>query len=254
MNINPVIVDLLPPVNSHPKSIVDILPQPKNDISNILMNKFRAENNLRNMLSQLKNQSAALDSNLGYEKYVKVTPDVQKVALEITHGAKTDDEKMYRIEQWVQKNVTYTSDIKNYHQSEYWAFPSETLRNRKGDCEDGAFLIHALGLASGVDPEKLRTYGGVVYDPNSGGPGGHGWVAYERELDNEWITLDWCYWAKHSDLDSRKPMSEDLNYIDDMWYVTADKTVETPIANKVRYASGGFHKDMIKGAYVNFKA
>jgi hypothetical protein len=251
--INPYIVSILPPVNTNPKSIVDIFPRPNpNGIESVLVNKLAAEEFLNKMLSQLKQNAVEIDSGLGYEEYVAITPDVQKLSMEITAGAKTDDEKMYRIEQWVQENIKYTSDIQEYGKSEYWATPTETIANVRGDCEDGAFLVHALGLASGVSSDKLRTYGGIVFDPSSNTPAGHGWTAYKRSIDGQWITLDWCYWAKHDSLDSRKPMSKDLNYIDDFWYVTADKTVETPIANKVRYAS--HLSNELKGNFSNFYA
>ncbi len=54
--------------------------------------------------------------------------------------------------------------------------------------------------------------------------------------DNEWVITDWCYWATDTPLSERQPMSEDYKYIDDYFYVQAGRTVETPYANKVRYA------------------
>jgi hypothetical protein len=66
---------------------------------------------------------------------------------------------------------------------------------------------------------------------------GHAWTAYQREIDNEWIVLDWCYGTTDSPLAEREPMSEDLKYIDDYFFVQATKTVETPYANRVRFAT-----------------
>jgi len=62
-------------------------------------------------------------------------------------------------------------------------------------------------------------------------------IAYQREIDNEWIVLDWSYWVKDSPLAEREPMSEDLKYIDDYFFVQATKTVETPYSNRVRFAA-----------------
>lgn len=62
------------------------------------------------------------------------------------------------------------------------------------------------------------------------------WTAYKRQTDEEWIITDWCYWAKDTPLAERDSMGSDLKYIDDYFYVQADKTVETPYVNKVRYA------------------
>jgi predicted transglutaminase-like cysteine proteinase len=43
-----------------------------------------------------------------------------------------------------------------------WALPTMTVESGQGDCEDGAFLIQSLALHAGVDPDRLRTYGGIV--------------------------------------------------------------------------------------------
>jgi hypothetical protein len=249
--IDPYIVSILPPVTTHPKNMVDtLLPQiPPNSVNGLLMNKISMESALQNLLMELKNKSMAVDSNLGYEKYVAPNPNIRKLAREITVGASSNDEKMYKIEQWVQENIAYQSDTKTYGMPEYWAMPQQTMNKEVGDCEDGAFLTHALGLAAGVPSEKLRTYGGIVFNPTTGMPAGHGWVAYQRETDNEWIPLDWCYWTMSSDLDSRTPMSMRREYIDDFWYITENKTVATPIANKVRYASQ--LSEDTKGSFIN---
>lgn len=105
------------------------------------------------------------------------------------------------------------------------------------NCEDGAFLMHSLALASGISPDRLRTYGGLVWADQYGyTTGGHAWTAYKRQTDEEWIITDWCYWAKDTPLAERDSMGSDVKYIDDYFYVQADKTVETPYVNKVRYA------------------
>jgi hypothetical protein len=154
---------------------------------------------------------------------------------------------MWKIEQWVQNNITYVSDEKNYGQSELWAYPTVTLNKESGDCEDGAFLMHSLALHAGIPPERLRTYGGLVWADNYGiTTGGHAWTSYKRETDDAWIITDWCYWAKDTPLSERQPMSGDFKYIDDYFYVEAGKTVETPYANKVRYA-----QQIPKGMFVN---
>ncbi len=67
------------------------------------------------------------------------------------------------------------------------------LLTMKGDCEDGAFLIMSLGLNAGVDPAKLRMYGGFVDAGQGAASGSHGWVAYRRESGNEWVAVPICY-------------------------------------------------------------
>lgn len=234
------IADILPKSPSKPKSLVDLL-KPQGATQSLF--------NIISQMYELKSMNTAFltgittkdDSGLGYEQYLQVgSTKLRDLAMSITHINDSDDTKMYKLEQWVKNNITYVSDTSNYGKAEMWAYPLQTLDKESGDCEDGAFLLHALGLAAGVDSERLRTYGGMVVDPsNPSMPGGHAWVAYQREDDDKWITLDWCYWAKSTDLYERIEMSDDLKYIDDFWYIEGTKTVSTPLANKVRYAQDG---------------
>ncbi|RKX64110.1 MAG: hypothetical protein DRP42_07000 [Tenericutes bacterium] len=223
---------LLPPTPTKPKSLVDIItPQASYiDIYSILSNALEAKWAVISFTGQ--------ETDAGYEKYLQFpNAKINALAKSIVSVSDMSDEKMYKIEQWVQDNIQYVSDITNYGQSELWAYPTVTLRKGSGDCEDGAFLMHSLALHAGISPERLRTYGGLVYTDRYGiTTGGHAWTAYKRETDNEWIITDWCYWAKDTPLADRMTMSKDLKYIDDYFYVEANKTVETPYANKVRYA------------------
>jgi len=226
------ITPLLPSNPTKPKSLVDILKPAASPL------------NIYSILSNVMEMRWAIISFTGqetddeYEKYLQFpNPKINALAKTIVSPTDTNDEKMYKIEQWVQDNITYVSDIKNYGQSELWAYPTMTLNKGTGDCEDGAFLMHSLALHAGIPPERLRTYGGLVWGDAYGiTTGGHAWTAYRRETDNEWIITDWCYWAKDTPLADRMTMSKDLKYIDDYFYVEVNKTVETPYANKVRYA------------------
>jgi len=66
------------------------------------------------------------------------------------------------------------------------------LRRGKGDCEDGAILMANMMLLSGVPYWRIRLNAGDVEG------GGHAYVTYLRETDNEWYILDWCYWPSES--------------------------------------------------------
>jgi len=54
----------------------------------------------------------------------------------------------------------------------------------KGDCEDGAFLVHSLLLHAGVPYDRIGTYGGLVESGEGAATGGHAWTAYRRESDD----------------------------------------------------------------------
>lgn len=188
-----------------------------------------------------KNAGIDADSGDGYQRYLNFyNAKIASLAKYIVGKSSTNDEKVYKIEQWVIENIKYTLDIHNYGMTEYWATPSLTLLRETGDCEDGAFLIHSLALHAGVPIDQLRTYGGFV-EIEEGIPmlGGHGWTAYRRESDDEWVEVDWCYYPTDSPLAERTPMRHDTKYFDDFFYFNAIKTVDTTFVNRIRRPSGG---------------
>lgn len=65
---------------------------------------------------------------------------------------------------------------------EYWAFPSETLQRKLGDCEDTSFLLASLLLASRIPNRNVRVVLGS-YDYV-----GHAWV--EVLTEGGWYILE----------------------------------------------------------------
>jgi predicted transglutaminase-like cysteine proteinase len=59
------------------------------------------------------------------------------------------------INAWVNGQIAYADDIKLYRQNDYWATSRETLRRRKGDCEDYAILKMDLLAAMGIDRDRM---------------------------------------------------------------------------------------------------
>jgi tetrahydromethanopterin S-methyltransferase subunit F len=149
----------------------------------------------------------------------------------------SNDTKMSKIARWVQNHIRYKEDIENYGYNEFWAPPVFTLTKGSGDCEDGAFLIMSLALNAGVPGNRLRMYGGVVKAGEGAATGGHGWVGYLRESDSQWIPVDFSYYP-NPNISSIKPMSEDIRYIDDYFFISAFEFVETPGTNRVRDPEG----------------
>lgn len=184
-------------------------------------------------------------SSADYSKYLQFpNRKIGQTADSIVNPGDSNDEKAYRITQWVIDNIEYQSDIETYGREEYWAYPAMTMTYKAGDCEDGAFLIHSLMLNAGVPPERIRTYGGYVSAGAGARTGGHGWTAYRRETDDEWVVLDWCYFPSRETVDERIPMKEDAKYIDDYFFVMLTETIETPYSNKVRHPAVGNLVDM----------
>ena len=77
---------------------------------------------------------------------------------------------------WVLEHVAYRSK----RGRDPWQFPDETLSLRTGDCEDIAFLVASLLLASGISGYHVRVALGEVEDA-SGERFDHAWVLYKSE-------------------------------------------------------------------------
>ena len=130
----------------------------------------------------------------------------------------TNDATMLMIQKWAVNNIKYIGDDLSQGTVEYWQFPFETIQFRNGDCEDGALLIAALAISAGVPPFRVRVVAGMVQPGPTAPQGGHGYVSYLRESDNQWVALDWCYLE-----DSKIPMHAKTilsknPYYKEMWF------------------------------------
>jgi hypothetical protein len=103
------------------------------------------------------------------------------------------DETIWNIQKWVVKNIKYVGDDLSQGVLEYWQFPFETLNLRLGDCEDGALLLAGLAINSNVPAFRVRMVAGNVQPDVTAPEGGHAYVMYLRESDNQWVAIDWCY-------------------------------------------------------------
>ena len=159
---------------------------------------------------------------------------IRYLAMQLVHPQDPDDVKMEKIQRWVVDNIEYMTDEDQYGYEELWVPPVMVLRTQKGDCEDGAFLIMSLGLNAGVDPDRLRMYGGFVDAGPGAASGGHGWVAYRRESDDEWVAVDFSYYPDLRSMDARTPLKNDQKYVDDYFFMTNQYFVTTENTNRIR--------------------
>ena len=112
---------------------------------------------------------------------------IERLVKKIVRPRHSNDLKMFKLEQWVIKNIRYRSDKKQFNMTERWTLPMETLQRRKGDCEDGAILLISLAVTAGVPSDRLRMYAPIKV------PGGwHACVAYLRDSDNRWVWMEWA--------------------------------------------------------------
>jgi len=118
----------------------------------------------------------------------------------------TNDQKAHNALKLVKKLITYTPDKTEFGMTEYWCRAYQTLDHKKGDCEDGAILLANIMLKSGIPYWRIRLNAGDVKG------GGHAYVTYCRETDNQFIVLDWCYWYKLSMIKDRKLHRDESDY------------------------------------------
>ena len=111
---------------------------------NSIFDIFKNNSDLLSILASLQNayvqrdmiyiKGRARETN-EYVKYLQpYDENIKKLAMTIVDAGDSSDVKMYKIEQWVLNNIPYEFDYITYGQDEYWATPSETLRNGQGDC------------------------------------------------------------------------------------------------------------------------
>ena len=130
----------------------------------------------------------------------------------------SNDEKILNIQNWVCKNLKYIGDNISEGVIEYWQFPFETIKLGTGDCEDGALLIAALAVNMDIPSFRLRVVGGFVQPAPTAPQGGHGYVAYLRESDNQWVAIDWCYLSDPQIPVSQKPILKNNTVYKNMWF------------------------------------
>ncbi len=83
------------------------------------------------------------------------------------------------IKEYISKNIEYRSYSDRGFDA--WYFPAETLTMKEGDCEDRAFLLASMMLASGISPFNVRVCFGKISDARGRREHDHAWVAYKNE-------------------------------------------------------------------------
>lgn len=133
----------------------------------------------------------------------------------------SDAQKAAAAVNYVNGQVTYSTDTLTYGVADYWMDPRGVIYYEAGDCEDMAFFVHSLLVNGDVPSSRLRTYFGYY------GGIGHSWVAYRRTSDDEWVILD-ATAGTISDVDSLPLAKNNSSYYDAWAYLTTEAYVEIP--------------------------
>lgn len=131
---------------------------------------------------------------------------------------KTHDATAHACQKYIVQNYKYVSDKISADMDEFWQFPNETLATMQGDCEDCSILMASLMLNAGIPDWRVRVTAGLVQTAATASTGGHAYVTYCRESDNNWVVLDWCYFE-----DSRTPVAKKARFshkkkYKDIWF------------------------------------
>ena len=97
------------------------------------------------------------------------------------------DHRVRTICQYLAGNVRYQRRANRSLKE--WLFPDEVLAAGGGDCEDHAFLLAAMVLASGVSGYVVRVALGRLKNVQAGDSTDHAWVMYKNE-SGHWLILD----------------------------------------------------------------
>ncbi len=124
---------------------------------------------------------------------------VEKQSLFYSHGKGSFDYRVEQIMEFMSKNIKYIPGSRKF---DTWMFPDETLALGGGDCEDRAFLLAALLLASGVSGYVVRVVLGKLYDADSRTSRDHVWVMYKNE-DGLWMCLEPLLFSKEAEKHSK---------------------------------------------------
>jgi transglutaminase/protease-like cytokinesis protein 3 len=105
-------------------------------------------------------------------------PAIKNLAAKLTKNKKTEKEKALAVYEYVAKNVSYDVDKLNNRTFEFDDSALKTLDEKKGVCQDFAYLAIALLRASGLETQMVTGYAGQ----------NHAWV--ETKVDGRWLTMD----------------------------------------------------------------
>ena len=61
-----------------------------------------------------------------------------------------------RVNLWVNRQIAYADDERNYRQRDFWATADETVARGSGDCEDYAILKMHMLRAAGFDDDRMK--------------------------------------------------------------------------------------------------
>lgn len=109
-----------------------------------------------------------------------------------TTSALGEEERLRRVNDFINRNIGFEDDNIVWQQSDYWATPLETIGQGRGDCEDFAIIKYVSLRMAGVAERKLRLIYVKARLRNASGPiqQAHMVLAYYATPNAEPLVLD----------------------------------------------------------------
>lgn len=91
---------------------------------------------------------------------VRRVPPAQMMEAQLDRAAVTrgldESATLERVNRWVNRQIVYAEDERNYRQRDFWATAEETIALGSGDCEDFAILKMHMLRATGIEGDRMK--------------------------------------------------------------------------------------------------
>lgn len=112
--------------------------------------------------SELGTLAIPVDTTRFDERWARVrrAPAVRLMQAQLDRAAVTpglgEATMLERVNLWVNRQIAYADDERNYRQRDFWATADETVARGSGDCEDYAILKMHMLRAAGIDGDRMK--------------------------------------------------------------------------------------------------
>ena len=142
----------------------------------------------------------------------------------ITYNPESHFLKAHGYEDLGEVSISYIEDIGEVQCYDWEVADTHNFFFENGtcthNCEDGALLLASCMRVAGIPAYRIKLAAGWVKSDK--GKAGHAYVIYLAD-DNQWYTLDWCYWPKASDFSFKKTPHEENSDYQDIWWTANDE-------------------------------
>lgn len=112
--------------------------------------------------SELGTLAISVDTTRFDDRWARVrrAPAVRLMQAQLDRAAVTpglgEATTLERVNLWVNRQIAYADDERNYQQRDFWATADETVARGSGDCEDYAILKMHMLRAAGIDGDRMK--------------------------------------------------------------------------------------------------